>query len=198
MRWVRKLFSSPAPHQLEASQAQEAGWKSATDSLQAATSKIQRTLTKQELSRDAQFQKLAAQISALSTLAAANAPSEPPGAKGQLLVERQDVFELANALDSLDRMSRLADLDSGLVQGIESVKQRLEGVLRGIGVDRKACWSGPPNGRIYRVVGAQPGADRPPGDVTEMVSSALLQGEELFREGQVLIQPQQESCPTHT
>lgn len=92
--------------------------------------------------------------------------------------------DLLDALDLLDEATRLAD--PALAPGLAGVTDRLVRFLAHSGLTRLAPLAQPPDGRLFRVVGTQPYPSLVEGDVVRVVRAAVLRGEHLVREGEVI------------
>lgn len=93
--------------------------------------------------------------------------------------------ELLDALDVLEEASLLAE--GGLASGLAGVAARLERFLAQAGLTRLYPLGQPPDGRLFRIVGTQPHSSLAEGVVVRVVRAAVLRGEQLVREGQVII-----------
>ena len=92
---------------------------------------------------------------------------------------------LLDALDLLDEATRLAD--PALAPGLAGVSDRLVRFLAHSGLTRLAPLGHQPDGRLFRVVGTQPyPSNLVEGDVLHVVRAAVLRGEHLVREGEVI------------
>ncbi len=76
--------------------------------------------------------------------------------------------------------------DVALASGLAGVVARLERFLAYSGLTRLAPIGHPPDGRLFRIVGTQPHNSIPEGIVVRVVRAAVLRGEHLVREGQVI------------
>jgi hypothetical protein len=118
--------------------------------------------------------ELRGSLSALRGRAAGDSPGVGP---------RWD--ELLDALDLLGEATLLAD--GALASGLAGVAARLERFLAQAGLSRLAPLGQPPDGRLFRIVGTQPHPSLVEGAVVRVVRAAVLRGEHLVREGQVII-----------
>jgi molecular chaperone GrpE (heat shock protein) len=90
-----------------------------------------------------------------------------------------------DALDLLDEATRLAD--PALAPGLAGVTDRLVRFLAHSGLTRLAPLGHQPDGRLFRVVGTQPyPSNLVEGDVIRVVRAAVLRGEHVVREGEVI------------
>jgi hypothetical protein len=110
--------------------------------------------------------------------------SRQGAAPGSAVEDEPRWEELLEALDLLDEATRVAD--SALAPGLAGVAARLEGFLAHSGLTRLAPMGAPPDGRLFRVVGNQIHPTLPEGAVARVVRAAVVRGEQLFREGEVI------------
>jgi molecular chaperone GrpE (heat shock protein) len=92
-----------------------------------------------------------------------------------------------DAVDLLEEAARTARRggDETLATGIAGIGARLSTFLGDAGVSRVGAAGVPPDPRLFRVVGTEPG--HPAGVVTRVVRAAVLSGDKVLREGEVLI-----------
>ena len=98
-----------------------------------------------------------------------------------------DWAELLDAMDALDEAARLAVATPDVAAGLRAVLQRMDRFLAVAGVERRTPVGTPPDGRLFRVVGSEPAAALPEGVVARVVRAAALRGEEILREGEVIV-----------
>jgi molecular chaperone GrpE (heat shock protein) len=95
--------------------------------------------------------------------------------------------ELLDAVDMLEQAARHAEADRELAAGLAGVVAKLERFLARVGLERRAAEGERPDGRLFRVVGAEPSAALPDGVVARVVRAAVLRGDEILREGEVIV-----------
>ena len=95
---------------------------------------------------------------------------------------------LMDALDALDaaRAALAAGHRDGTEPGLAAIQQRLGGMFERAGYTRHAVLGGPVDGRLQRVVGAQPDALRPNLSVARVVRAAVTRGDAIVRTGEVI------------
>ncbi|MHB8874237.1 MAG: nucleotide exchange factor GrpE [Myxococcaceae bacterium] len=93
--------------------------------------------------------------------------------------------DLLDAMDLLDEASRSA-ADASVADGLRQVLARLERVLAQASLVRHATPGAAPDGRLFRVVGAHLEETLPDGVVSRVVRAAVLCGDRVLREGEVL------------
>jgi molecular chaperone GrpE (heat shock protein) len=109
--------------------------------------------------------------------------SRPPTAADEITWD-----ELLDAPDALEEAARLAEQESPAVaSGLREVVARIERFLSGVGISRRAAAGGSSDGHLFRVVGAEPSAGLPDGVVARVVRAAVVRGEEILREGEVIV-----------
>ncbi len=107
---------------------------------------------------------------------------------GELVLRARDLDDILDALDRLDDAARALGPDqAGLAQGLSAIADRLDRHLRRTGMIRHAELGVEPDGRRFRVVGSEACGDLPDGVITRVVRSAATRGDELVREGEVVI-----------
>jgi len=103
--------------------------------------------------------------------------------------ERERRDELFDAMDLLDEAIRAAD-DGGqgaLGDGLRGVQARLDRFLAQSQLRRLALLGEPPDGRRQRVVGTAAEPQLSEGAVVRVVRATIVRGDELVREGEVLV-----------
>lgn len=97
--------------------------------------------------------------------------------------------DLLDALDLLDAaiLSARGAGQEGLAAGLEGIHQRLERMLHNHRIQRLDEVNGPPDGRLFKVVGTQSREDCADGAVVRLVHAAATQGSQILREGEVII-----------
>jgi molecular chaperone GrpE (heat shock protein) len=98
-----------------------------------------------------------------------------------------DWADLLDAMDALDEAARLAAATPEVAAGLRAVLQRMDRFLGDAGVERRIPVGAPPDGRLFRVVGAEPDPALPDGVVARVVRAAVLRGDEILREGEVIV-----------
>lgn len=100
-----------------------------------------------------------------------------------------DLAPLLDALDLIDDALRALPPEDGasLGQGLRGIAARLERYLKAAGVRRFAAVGVQPDGRLFRVVGAADYNDLPEGAVVRVVRAAALVGDQVLREGEVVV-----------
>ncbi len=101
--------------------------------------------------------------------------------------EEVDWSELCDAVDLLAEATRHAGAQPELAAGLEGVRVRLDRFLAQLGIERCAPAGEAPDGRLFRVVGAETSPALPDGVVARVVRAAVLRGDELLREGEVIV-----------
>jgi molecular chaperone GrpE (heat shock protein) len=176
VRWFRALVSPPLPP------AERPVW--ADELLEAvleATQKQARAAAKQGARFEASLGALEERLSSLTArLDQRVAPAQPkaPGAPSL-----EAVFD---ALDGLDA-ARALTADPHLAEGLARVADRLERLCATHGHRRLSELGVAPNARVMRVVGTEPRSDLAPGLVSRVVRAAIVHGEEIVREGSVIV-----------
>jgi molecular chaperone GrpE (heat shock protein) len=106
----------------------------------------------------------------------------------ELLSSRDEVDGLLDAIDRLDDARRtLAPDQHELEVGLAAIAGRIERLLAARGVTRHARLGQPPEGRRERVVGSERRPELPEGVIVRVVRSAASRGQQLVREGEVVI-----------
>lgn len=180
MRWFTRLFRRPPPVELPAP-VPEAGAPDWARELQEAVQKAARSQARTAArveSLEAKLEGGLAELRGAVGSAAAAAPAEPP---------RLDL--VLDALDILDQARRvfLAQGQGPAERGLAGVSERLERFLAANGITRLAKAEGPLDGRVFRVVGTVDRPDLPAGTPAEVVRAAVLSGDRVLREGEVLV-----------
>lgn len=105
------------------------------------------------------------------------------------------VDDLLDALDLLGEAAREADRAAHpfLAEGLRRVAARIESFLARRSIRRLAPLGLPPDAGRFRIVGTADAPDLPPGAVAHVVRAAVLEGDRLLREGEVLVN---RSAPT--
>jgi molecular chaperone GrpE (heat shock protein) len=98
-----------------------------------------------------------------------------------------DWAELLDALDLLAEAARQASAQPALSEGLAAVIARIDRFLSQAGIERLAVSGEAPDGRLFRVVGAETSAALPEGVVARVVRAAVLRGDEILREGEVIV-----------
>lgn len=94
-----------------------------------------------------------------------------------------------DALDILDEARRsLKAMGSDPVErGLARVTERLEGHLADSGLSRRVVATMPLDGKVFRVVGTVQREDLPDGALAQVVRAAVVAGDRVVREGEILI-----------
>jgi molecular chaperone GrpE (heat shock protein) len=92
-----------------------------------------------------------------------------------------------DALDLLCEVKRQPSLPPGCAEGLDGVVTRLDRALLQVGIARHGEIGQPVDGRHFRVVGTEEVPDSPEGVITRLVRHAAMRGNQLVREGEVLI-----------
>jgi molecular chaperone GrpE (heat shock protein) len=98
-----------------------------------------------------------------------------------------DWDQLLDAMDVLAAAVHHAEGNPALAQGLLGVLAKMERFLAQRGIDRRAPAGDAPDGRLFRVVGAEPSAALPEGVVARVVRAAVLRGDQVLREGEVIV-----------
>lgn len=97
------------------------------------------------------------------------------------------VFDAVDLLEEAARTAR-ASGNSALSEGIASIGLRLVEFIEQVGLSRVGATGVPPDARLFRVVGAEAGGQtHPAGVITRVVRAAVVKGNKIVREGEVLI-----------
>lgn len=173
MSWLRRLLPRSA-----ASEAPEAtpAWAAELAELVQKTSRAQARLA---LKLDDLASRVDGGFTSLETL---HRQAEVPTA-GALqwddLLDAMDLLETAAASPEAQASPALAD-------GLRRVLSRLERMLAQGSLERRAAHGVPPDGRLFRVVGAHEAPGLPEGVVSRVVRAAVVRGDRVIREGEVL------------
>ncbi|PRQ06278.1 nucleotide exchange factor GrpE [Enhygromyxa salina] len=96
--------------------------------------------------------------------------------------------EVLDALDRLDDARRSLGADQAAVaDGLAGISLRLERFIAARGLRRHADTGAPPQGQRFRIVGTEDDPALADGVVTRVVRSAATRGDELIREGEVIV-----------
>lgn len=97
--------------------------------------------------------------------------------------------DLLDALDRIEDAGRAVDRAAapGFAEGLDAVIEKLERFLAQAGMARRSTRGVPPDGRLFRVVGTEPTAEVPVGTIARVVRAAVLAGERVVREGEVIV-----------
>lgn len=178
LRWFRRTPLPLAPPALE-----RPAW---VDELAAALQKQTRAATKQTARLEAAVGELDARVAQLAAEL-----GQTRGANEAFEANEAESYELVfDALDALDAARELA-ADPHLAEGLARVGERLELFCASRGFRRVTSLGAAPDGNLMRVVGTERSA-QPPGQVLRVVRAALLRGEQLVREGSVIISAREE------
>jgi molecular chaperone GrpE (heat shock protein) len=101
--------------------------------------------------------------------------------------------DLFDALDALDAAMTFAPPD--LREGLARVAARLERFAERQGFSRVAARGVAPDPRLFRVVGVDPRGDSPAGTVNAIVRAAIVRGDQVVREGEVLVSRARGAAP---
>lgn len=175
--WVRKILRRQVPAESipevrqEIATTLEAAQRSAR-----AVARLGLRLDQVESKLEGGFADLRAQ---LSTFRSNGVPaSRPP-------------FELLfDAADLLDEAARLS-ASPGHAAGLAGIRERLERFLFEAGLQRVAQVDGPVDPLRFRVVGREDGGARP-----RVIRAAILDGERLVREGEIVLEREREEATT--
>jgi molecular chaperone GrpE (heat shock protein) len=94
--------------------------------------------------------------------------------------------ELFDALDALDEAATFVQ-EPNLSEGLQRVHARIASYCARLGYARLAAVGGEVDARTMRVVGAQTSPALPPGAIVRVVRAAIVAGNALVREGQVIV-----------
>lgn len=149
------------------------------DELLEALQKQSRAVVKQSARVEAALTEQAARIEQL-----ARAQEQ---ARERTIVERaREYTPLFDALDALDEARRVA-ADPHLRTGLSLVAERVHGFCAQAGFQRLELNGALPDARVCRVVGTEPGTGAPAGCVQRVVRAAVVHGERVIREGEVIV-----------
>jgi molecular chaperone GrpE (heat shock protein) len=93
---------------------------------------------------------------------------------------------LFDALDALDEAATFVQ-EPNLSEGLQRVHARIASYCARLGYARLAAVGGEVDARTMRVVGAQTSPALPPGAIVRVVRAAIVAGNALVREGQVIV-----------
>lgn len=176
MRWLDRLFRRPTPPELPAPEAGPPEWaREFLDALQKVARSQARTAARVE-SLEAKLEGGFAELR--GAVATAGARAESP---------RLDL--VLDALDVLDEARRalLAAGQAPSERGLAGVSERLERFLAASRLTRLVVADEPLDGRVFRVIGTLDRPDLPAGTPVEVVRAAVLSGDRVVREGEVLV-----------
>lgn len=174
MSWFRRLFPGPPPR--EALEVGAPIWASELTEILQKTARAQAKLAVKldDLSSrvDGGFTHLEAQHRRTEPVAAS-------GLKWDDLLDAMDLLETAAG-------SSEAQANPALAEGLQRVLLRLERMLSQGSLERRAARGVPADGRLFRVVGAHEEPSLPDGVVSRVVRAAVVSGDRIIREGEVL------------
>jgi molecular chaperone GrpE (heat shock protein) len=100
-----------------------------------------------------------------------------------------DHADLFDALDLLDEAAAAVQEGrlEGVAEGLRGIGARLEHALRCARLSRLAPLGTRPDGARFRVVGTEEHAAYPEGAIVRVVRAAIVSGDSLVREGEVLV-----------
>jgi molecular chaperone GrpE (heat shock protein) len=123
------------------------------------------------------FADLRSAIAAMARTAAADGSSSP--ARWEALLDSIDL--LVDVAASVDRQAC-----PGLGEGLDAIVRRLGTFLEQESMVRVGARGMPLDGRVFRVVGTDDQPDLPEGVIARVVRAAVLRGDRVVREGQVI------------
>ncbi len=179
MSWLSSLFGSSKPTSEVAQPADDQVIQQWAVELGELVQKTARAQAKLAVKLD----DVAARVEGgFANLEAQRKTSEPVSA------EEVDWEELLDALDLLEAALASAEVvaSPALGDGLRGVLRRLERVLSSHSLTRLKPRGELPDGRLFRVVGTHPEPELPEGVVSRVVRAAVMRGEQLVREGEVL------------
>jgi molecular chaperone GrpE (heat shock protein) len=188
--WLSRLFGrSPGPPLAELPAAVPE-WASALVEAVPKIARAQARLGLQLEGLEGKLDALSAQLGGLAgELRSARAAAAPASPEDGL----SPVKELADALDLLEEARRFAgEASPSLATGLGAVLERLERQLASAGVQRLAVPPTPLDGRLFRVVGEEAIPELGDGEVSRVLRAALLHGDLVLREGELLINRRRE------
>ena len=100
-------------------------------------------------------------------------------------VSWDDLLDAMDILEAAVDSSEVRDIPA-LAEGLRGVVRRLERVLSKHSLTRLAPQGELPDGRLFRVVGSHPEPALPEGVVSRVVRAAVVRGDRVLREGEVL------------
>jgi molecular chaperone GrpE (heat shock protein) len=149
------------------------------DELTEAVQKQSRAAAKQSARLEATLGEIDARIAQLGATIARTRSHVAPGS--------DDAFELVfDALDALDAARALAR-DPHLADGLSRVGERLARFCEQRGFQRVTGLGSTPDAAVMRVVGTEPSAEQAAGNVVRVVRAAVLRGDQVVREGNVIV-----------
>ena len=110
---------------------------------------------------------------------------------------KESASDLSPVLDALDLLHEAARMTRGggndaLAEGLAGISARLTSFIEHAGLLRQGAAGDKPQGRLFRVVGTEADAGRAPGVITRVIRAAVTRGDQIVREGEVLIAPTEE------
>lgn len=179
-RWFRpaRATALPAPIEDSALADEPPAWAAELLDLtkKSARGQVRLTMTVDDLKAQVEggFSSLEAQAQAHSLVA------------GTAANPRWD--DMLDAMDLLETVivSPEAQATPALALGLRGVLARLGSVLEQNALERRAPRGSLPDGRLFRVVGIEMADDLPEGVISRVVRAAVLRGDQLIREGEVL------------
>lgn len=146
-----------------------------------ASRKAARAQVKLALKLDELDHKLQAGFTDLrSTVASSTSPGRSASPVWDDLLDALDLLEQATS--SLE-----AGESDGVAEGLRGVSARLSRMLEQTSLRRLGAVGTPPDGRLFRVVGTQSHRDLPDGTIASVLRAAVVRGDEIVREGEVLV-----------
>jgi molecular chaperone GrpE (heat shock protein) len=115
------------------------------------------------------------------------AQTKAPAAPRSAQPRPDDLFDAMDTLDAATLTLQGAPGGAAAVEGLQGVLERLQRHLQQAGFTRVAPLGAAPDGKHFRVVGEVASTSLSPGTVAQVVRAAILQQNQLVREGEVLV-----------
>ncbi len=182
LRWLRSLTARSLPAPTAAAlptRSDEIVERS--DEILEAIQKQTRAAAKQSARFEAAFGALEERLATL-----ASKLEQRSLVTAQVVAPELNLDPVFDALDGLDAARTLAH-DPHLAEGLQRVADRLEQLCEQHGYRRLSGVGMAPDPRVMRVVGTDPRCDLPRGVVSRVVRAALLRGDRVVREGNVIV-----------
>ncbi len=175
MSWLRRLLPGPQPPAAPEPNDAAPGWANEMIELFQKTARAQAKLA---VKLDDLSSRVDGGFTHLEALQRAE-PIAPSDLKWDDLLDAMDLLETAAG-------SSEAQASPALAEGLRRVLQRLERMLSQGSLERRASPGAAPDGRLFRVVGTHEEPGLPDGVVSRVVRAAVVRGDRVIREGEVL------------
>lgn len=180
--WLRRrLAPPPLPSPEEERERPE--W---ADELLSAVQKQTRAAAKQSARLEQAIGELTENVNALREQVQkdqAQHKTEHDSARQASAAPPQELFEALDALNEALRVTR----EPHLAEGLSRVRDRLVQSCARQGYTLLGARGERPDGRFLRIVGTEAGTDAVRGTISRVVRAAVLEGDRLVREGEVIV-----------